>query len=156
TGFCLRPGFGDPLDKYRVEQLWKLIQTPPRGDGHRAGVLRIAEGGARYWIMWRGGAGGLNVLLQQWLFTRLKAGLLPGKSKGGPKPSGNELAEMWRAAASLERLDVKSKELLGETLLKSLRRTPVPSYAFWSLTRLGARTLLYGPLNAIVHHQTVE
>src|SRR5207247_1366256 len=30
------------------------------------------------------------------------------------------------------------------------------TYLFWALTRLGARVLLYGPLNAIVHHQTVE
>jgi hypothetical protein len=156
TGFCLRPGFGDPLDKYRVEQLWKLIQTPPRSDGPPSPTLRLAEGGADYWIMWRRVVGGLSVSLQQSLFTRLKAALLPGKAKAGPKPGGNELAEMWRAAASLERLDTKNKELLGQTLMKSVRRTPVPNYAFWSLTRLGARTLLYGPLNTIVHHQTVE
>ena len=58
---------------------------------------------------------------------------------------------MWRAAASLERLDVKHKEALGEALLKPLRRSPVPTYGFWALTRLGARVLLYGPLNAVVH-----
>jgi hypothetical protein len=63
---------------------------------------------------------------------------------------------MWRVAASLERLDVKQKEILGETLLKPLRRSPVPTYAFWALTRLGARVLLYGPLNAVVHHQVAE
>ena len=28
AGFCLRPGFGDPLDRFRVEQLWKLIYSP--------------------------------------------------------------------------------------------------------------------------------
>jgi hypothetical protein len=32
----------------------------------------------------------------------------------------------------------------------------VPTYAFWALTRLGARVLLYGPLNTVVHPQTVE
>src|SRR5262249_1423402 len=32
----------------------------------------------------------------------------------------------------------------------------VPPYAWLSLTRLGARVLLYGPLNAVVHHQTAE
>jgi hypothetical protein len=63
---------------------------------------------------------------------------------------------MWRAAASLERLDPKQKEALGQVLLKSLRRSPVPTYAFWAMTRLGARVLLYGPLNSVVHHQTVE
>jgi hypothetical protein len=63
---------------------------------------------------------------------------------------------MWRAAAAFERLDVKHKEALGAALLKPLRRSPVPTYGFWALTRLGARTLLYGPLNAVVHHQVVE
>jgi hypothetical protein len=63
---------------------------------------------------------------------------------------------MWRAAASLERLDVKNKEALGTALLKSLRRSPVPTYGFWALTRLGARALLYGPLNAVVHPQVAE
>ena len=50
----------------------------------------------------------------------------------------------------------KHKEALGTALLKQVRRSPVPAYAFWALTRLGARSLLYGPLNAVVHHQVVE
>src|ERR1700756_2876286 len=63
---------------------------------------------------------------------------------------------MWRLASSLERLDVKHREALGQALLKPLRRSPVPTYAFWSLTRLGARVLLYGPLNNVVHPQVAE
>jgi hypothetical protein len=63
---------------------------------------------------------------------------------------------MWRTAAGLERLDVRHKEALGNALLKSLRKPPAPNYGFWALTRLGARALLYGPLNAVVHHQVVE
>src|SRR5207302_5884691 len=71
----------------------------------------------------------------------------------------DELAEMWRMAGSLERLDIKQKEALGQALLKQVspsRRSPAPTYAFWSLTRLGARSLLYGPLNTVLHHETVE
>jgi hypothetical protein len=63
---------------------------------------------------------------------------------------------MWRAAASLERLDVKQKEAMGQALLKHCRRSPTPSYAFFALTRLGARVLLYGPLNTVVHPQVVQ
>src|SRR5204862_7518689 len=48
------------------------------------------------------------------------------------------------------------KEALGQALLKPLRRSPVPTYGFWALTRLGARVLLYGPLNAVVHHEVAE
>jgi molecular chaperone DnaK (HSP70) len=158
AGYCLRPGFGDPLDRYRVEQLWKLMHAPPRAAGTASGrpVPRPAEGGADYWIMWRRLAGGLNAPLQQALADRLRPVLVPAKGKGTVKPGANELAEMWRAAASLERLGVKQKEQLGQALLKPLRRSPVPTYGFWALTRLGARVLLYGPLNAVVHPEVVQ
>src|SRR5207237_6916120 len=81
---------------------------------------------------------------------------LPAKGKQVARPNANELAEMWRCAASLERLPVGHKEALGTTLLKQVQRAPVPPYAFWALTRLGARALIYGPLNTVVHHQLVE
>jgi hypothetical protein len=116
----------------------------------------LPEGGADYWIMWRRVAGGLNASYQNALFSRLRPFLLPAKGKNLARPPANELAEMWRAAASLERLDVKIKEQLGQTLLKSLRRSPTPNYGFYSLTRLGARLPIYGPLNSVVHPHVVE
>jgi molecular chaperone DnaK (HSP70) len=156
VGWCLRPGFGDPLDRYRVEQLWKLLHGAPKQPASQAS--RAGEGGADWWIMWRRVSGGLNATLQQALLERLKPVLLPARSGKGAvyKPGAHELAEMWRAAASMERVEAKWKEQLGQTLLKSVRRSPVPTYAFWALTRLGTRRLLYGPLNAIVHPQIVE
>src|SRR5262249_47899050 len=118
--------------------------------------VRVVEGGADYWVMWRRVAGGLNSQLQNALYNRLRPALLPAKGKGTVKPGPNELAEMWRTAASLERLDVKQKELLGQALLKPLRRGPVPTCGLGAWPRLGARVLLYGPLNAVTHHQVVE
>jgi hypothetical protein len=159
VGYCLRPGFGDPLDKFRIDQLWKIMATPQRTDasrGGRPGAPRVIETGADAWIMWRRVAGGLHSTLQHSLYDRLRPVLLPGKGKSVARPGPNELAEMWRAAAALERLDVKNKEALGAALLKPLRRSPVPTYGFWALTRLGARVLLYGPLNAVVHPQVVQ
>jgi molecular chaperone DnaK (HSP70) len=159
VGYCLRPGFGDPLDKYRIEQLWKMMAAPPRADagkGARGAAPRLTETGADAWIVWRRVAGGLHSTLQQALYDRLRLVLLPAKGKVIAKPGANELAEMWRAAAAFERLDVKNKEALGNALLKPLRRSPVPTYGFWALTRLGARALIYGPLNSVVHHQVAE
>jgi molecular chaperone DnaK (HSP70) len=148
VGFCLRPGFGDTLDRFRIEKMWKLLFAPARkGEGG-------PEGGAQAWIMWRRVSGGLQTSYQQALWDRVKGPLLGGK--GAIKPGNDELSEMWRMAASLERLDVKPKEMLGQALLKQVRRSPAPTHAFWSLTRLGARQLLYGPLNTILHHQVVE
>ena len=151
VGYCLRPGFGDPMDRFRIEQLWKMMAAPPR-----PGTPRAPEGGADFWILWRRVAGGLNPVLQRSLYDRLRPALLPTKGKAAVKPNANELAEMWCAAASLERLDVKAKEALGDALLKPLKRPPTPTYGFWSLTRLGARALIYGPLNAVVHPQMAE
>jgi molecular chaperone DnaK (HSP70) len=153
VGHCLRPGFGDPLDRLRVEQLWKMLAAPPRGPG--AAATRAVEGGADFWVVWRRVAGGLNGALQQALFDRMRPTLLPAKARNVPRPNPNELAEMWRSVASLERLDVKHKEALGTTLLKAVQRSPVAPYGFWALTRLGARALLYGPMNAVVHPQVV-
>jgi hypothetical protein len=156
AGHCLRPGFGDPMDRFRIEQLWKMLAAPVRAEPGRPAASRIPEGGADYWILWRRVAGGLNATLQHALYDRLRPVLLPAKGKVVVRPNPNELAEMWRTAGSLERLDVKHKEALGAALLKPLRRSPVPSYGFWALTRLGARALIYGPLNTVVHHQVVE
>jgi hypothetical protein len=159
VGFCLRPGFGDPVDRFRIEQLWKLVFAPGRSEKGPAALAQRAavEGGAQQWILWRRVSGGLQKSYQHSLYDRVKNVLLPGKGKAVvAKPGPDELAEMWRMAASCERLDVKPKEDMGQALLKTVRRSPVPTYAFWALTRLGARSLLYGPLNAVVHHQVVE
>ncbi len=151
AGFSLRPGFGDPLDKYRVDALWKLVAAPAAA-GRPAGV---GDGGADYWILWRRVAGGLNTPVQQQLWTKLKPALTGRTGRVPP----NDLAEMWRAAASLERLDQRVRQQLGEELLRLLDRTagakqPPPPYAYWALARLGARRQLYGPLNTLVHPDT--
>ncbi|MBM3997914.1 MAG: molecular chaperone DnaK, partial [Planctomycetes bacterium] len=150
VGFSLRPGFGDPMDRYRVDQLWKLLHSSPKGGG-----MAQPEGGADFWIMWRRVAGGLIPALQLNLFNRLRPVLLPGKSKAS-KPPANEYTEMWRAAASFERLDLKAKEQLGEAALKTCKRSPTPPHAFFAVTRLGARVLLYGPLNLVLHPHIVQ
>lgn len=152
VGYCLRPGFGDPLDRYRIDSLWKTIAA----GAAMTAMKPIPEGGADYWIMWRRVAGGLNTGLQQQLFSRLRPVLLPIKGKAFSRPHPNEYAEMWRAAAALERLEPKVKQPLGDALVKLLAKGPPPTFAYWSLTRIGARVPLYGPLNAIVHPSVVE
>lgn len=145
-GYSLRPGYGDPLDRFRLEQLWKSLHAAKPG-----AAAPPLETGADVWIMWRRVAGGLPTPWQQSLFERVRPILLPGKGKSPPKPGANELAEMWRAIAALERLDPAIKVQLGDALVKQLSRGPAPTHLFWSLTRIGARILLDGPLNSVVH-----
>ncbi len=146
AGFFLRPGFGDSLDRYRVDQLWKTLNTPGKGG---------PEGGAEMWVMWRRVCGGLASSIQNTLMSRLRPTLLPVKGKSVIKPAQNEYVEMWRLAASLERIDLKTKQQLGDALIHHTKRDPIPNYVYWSLARIGARALLYGPLNLVLHPNLV-
>lgn len=155
AGYTLRPGYGDAKDPFRMDQLWKLLAAPSKQSGSSfVATQRQSEGGADFWIFWRRVAGGLASNLQQNLFERLRPVLLPGAGLSY-KPGNNELAEMWRAAASFERLEPRLKELLAEQLLKQLKRPPVPSHITWTLARLGARELFHGSLNHLVHPDAV-
>jgi molecular chaperone DnaK (HSP70) len=52
AGFCLRPGFGDPLDAWRLQQLWTQFEA---GVQHSKDKQVCAE----WWTLWRRVAGGL-------------------------------------------------------------------------------------------------
>ena len=148
AGWCLRPGFGMAGDNFRMETLWKILYGPQAG--------KPREGGQAWWVMWRRVSGGLDEARQQSLMNRLRSVLLPVKGRTVVRPPTAELAEMWRLAASLERLDVATKTALAEPLLRLIRRPEAPDYAFWALARLGTRRPLHGPINSILPTQTLE
>ena len=52
VGFCLRPGFGYPLDDWRVEQLWKTYSQTIQFVNER-------QNWTEWWTLWRRIAGGL-------------------------------------------------------------------------------------------------
>jgi len=58
VGFCLRPGFGDSLDKFRVEQLWKMMHAVRKDPASGRPLPPQPDGGADAWIMWRRVAAG--------------------------------------------------------------------------------------------------
>jgi molecular chaperone DnaK (HSP70) len=155
AGFSLRPGRGYPLDEIRLKALWPLFH---QGVRHPKDVQCWAE----WWILWRRVAAGLSRQHHDEIYRRIAPFLVPvkgsspSKKAGRPKPEPHELAEMWRCAASLERLVPEAKEGLGEPLLKDLARPSPPGYALWCLGRLGARVPLYGPANTVVPAAAVE
>ncbi len=57
AGYCLRPGYGDALDPWRIEQLWALFDT---GMQHHKDNQVCAE----WWTLWRRVAGGLSTQQQ--------------------------------------------------------------------------------------------
>jgi hypothetical protein len=139
-GFCLRPGFGATLDEYRVSEAWKLYLQGlayPKRDACRLEWL----------VLWRRISGGLGRGQQEEIFSSI-APHVRGDPKAVPR---QELAELWRAAASFEHLPVKRKLELGDIFLKHLeqRRAP-PRWGPWAIGRVGAREPLYGPLDRLV------
>ena len=117
---------------------------------------RSEPGKLAWWIAWRRIAGGLAKGQQDQIFDRLGKLLLPNplqaKKLTELRPSKQELAEMWRTVASLERLPAAGKIKVGDELMRRLesrkgREDPVP---LWALSRLAARVPFYGPLNAVI------
>jgi molecular chaperone DnaK (HSP70) len=148
AGFCLRPGFGDPLDEWRAREAWKLF---PQG----LQFPREAQGRAEWWIFWRRIAGGLNAGQQLQLYQSVNPGLQgaaeTGKKKGFAKPwRGHEELEIWMMLANLERLPASAKEELGNLLLDRIRKGKPKPQQLWALGRLGARIPFYGPLDRVV------
>ncbi|WP_435010611.1 Hsp70 family protein [Tundrisphaera lichenicola] len=153
AGFCLRPGTGYPLDENRIKALWPTFH---QGIKHTKDVQCWAD----WWVLWRRVAAGLNRAHHEEIHRRIAPLLLPIKGPGAAKklsrskPEGQELAEIWRCAASLERLAANQKEPLGDLLLKELSRPTIANYPLWCLGRFGARVPLYGPANTVVPTET--
>jgi uncharacterized protein DUF3731/Hsp70 protein len=113
-GFCLRPGFGLPLDEWRVLQLEKLLDSWlqfPRDDKVRV----------QFYILWRRVAAGLRRSIQDRVWGQIHPHYLPGrkhiKTRNKGNPGKEDGKEMLRAAVSLERIDFEEKIALADTLM---------------------------------------
>jgi molecular chaperone DnaK (HSP70) len=150
-GYCLRPGFGYPLDDWRGEQTFRLFQE---GVNARADTTVWRE----FWIMWRRLAGGLDESQQMeiWQFVRphLAREISP-KAKNLSKPKGPQplgIDEMVRTAAALEHLPPAEKVVFGNWIVARLKDPQLRSGPWaWALGRLGARVPIYGS-----SHRTVD
>ncbi len=141
TGFTLRPGFGAPLDDWRVGELWKL---------HDQGVQYVTDKAnwVEWWILWRRVAGGLDRAQQEKLFEEVRPWLEPPKGRfpmrpRGPQAHGHD--EMVRLLAALERLPAARKAEAGAWMLPRLE-----GRSWWPLGRLGARQPFHGSAHDVV------
>lgn len=153
AGYCLRPGYGFPVDDWRIEQLWPLYEQ---------GVQFSPEAAvwSQFWILWRRLAGGLNTAQQVQIYGDLTYYLNPDQRKRGSRPKGPKkqgLEEMVRLAASLERLEPKTKTELGDWILTHIQNKAIsPATAYWSLGRIGARAMFYGSAHNVVPQSVAE
>jgi molecular chaperone DnaK (HSP70) len=151
VGFTLRPGFGYALDDWRVKEAWRLFGP---------GLLHEKDDRCRleWWILWRRVSGGLTRTQQDELYKRLAPHFLDTFAKRADRkpPAPQEVAEMWRVLASLERLPAKQKAALGDVLLGQIEKKKAPEHALWALGRFGARVPLYGHAEDVVPIKRAE
>ncbi len=146
SGFCLRPGYGYPLDDWRVEQLWKT---------YTAGIQYVnsQQNWSEWWTLWRRLAGGLDGQAQQTIFKHISKFLDPASARQGSiakqiKTRGYE--DMVRLAGVLERLPLAQKEQAGKWLLKRLKKASEAKQTWWALGRIGSRVPFYGDNHTVI------
>jgi hypothetical protein len=145
AGFCLRPGFGYPLDDWRVEQLWALYDQGVQ-------YLREAQVWSEWWTLWRRVAGGLGASVQERLLDDIATDLQPiaGKKKRTGAPHKQGYDDMVRLVASLERLPRERKAQVGSWLLERLQGKGESPQTWWAIGRLGARVPFHGSVHNVV------
>jgi hypothetical protein len=163
AGYCLRPGFGHPLDEWRIEQLWALFELGAQY--HKDSQVR-----AEWWTLWRRVAGGLSVEAQLRLLDDFAFNLQADAHERGRRPvtlvDGTE-DDMLRVGASLERIPSAYKAEIGEWLVKQIMDMPQGSkidaraaarYAryLWALGRVGARQSFHGAAHEVAPAASAE
>ncbi|THC44482.1 Hsp70 family protein [Massilia sp. Mn16-1_5] len=147
AGFCLRPGFGDALDSWRIEQLWAMFDSGVQY--HKDTQVR-----AEWWTLWRRVAGGLDTEAQLRLLDDFAFNLQADASERGKRPITLVDAsedDMLRLGASLERIPSAYKAEIGNWMMERIEAIPraavkldakaLATYTryLWALGRVGAR-----------------
>ncbi|QLK46865.1 molecular chaperone DnaK [Vibrio owensii] len=152
AGFALRPGFGDPTDSWRIEQVWGLYQQNIQFKNH--------QGWTDWWVFWRRIAGGLSQEQQETILADIAKHLHPGAMKN---PQSAKAAQdmgyesMVRLSASLEHLEVEDKVLLATWFLsKAINHNQFEQAHWWAMGRLASRTPLYGSQHNVVPREQAE
>jgi molecular chaperone DnaK (HSP70) len=147
AGYCLRPGFGYPLDEWRVEQLWTLFD-----DGIQ--YLNDAQVWSEWWTLWRRAAGGLSEAEQVAVLDAVdyvqSIATSRTKTKAPFDASKTGYADMVRLAASLERVPVERKIDTAQKLFVRLEKPSENHQGWWAIGRIGARRPFYGSAHGVV------
>ncbi|ELJ8837797.1 hsp70 family protein [Vibrio parahaemolyticus] len=152
AGFALRPGFSDPTDSWRIEQVWGLYQQNIQFKNH--------QGWTDWWVFWRRIAGGLSQEQQETILADIAKYLHPGAMKN---PQSAKAAQemgyesMVRLSASLEHLEVEDKVLLATWFLsKAINQNQFEQAHWWAMGRLASRTPLYGSQHNVIPREQAE
>ena len=153
AGYFLRPGFGYPMDEWRIKELWQLFAQDVQY--HQDDAVWHA-----WWVLWRRIVGGLDAAQQKQLLGAVRVWLRPteaenrANAKAKRQLKGQE--EMLRLVGSLERLDPMTKADWGEWLLAEIEAGRASSTAVWTFARLGARAPFSSTATNVVDSERVE
>jgi molecular chaperone DnaK (HSP70) len=152
SGYCLRPGFGYPLDDWRVEQVFAVY-------GQGLQFVNELQNWAEWWTLWRRVAGGLSEADQVRVLGDIAVFLNPATAKRGNNPAlakKRSYEDMVRLAAVLERLPARTKVELGGWLLQRLAKAGEPPESWWAVGRIGARVPFHGSAHNVVPRPVAE
>jgi hypothetical protein len=146
AGFCLRPGLGDALDEWRIEQLCEIASAGNPVRQREPELVGMVDAlAARRRRPAAGHPGKLLAELAPWLRSE------PTKTRSRlPAAIAGSHDDMLRLVASLERLPIERKVEVGDWLLERLRKASEKPLGWWALGRLGARQSLYGSAHQVV------
>ncbi|HEY6464211.1 MAG TPA: heat-shock protein Hsp70, partial [Polyangiaceae bacterium] len=149
AGWCVRPGFGDPLDPQRIALLAPLFDE-------RLAFPGEARGWQQFWIAFRRAAGGIDDAMQAKVRDFVDPWLAP--SEAGlkkPKKPALSLDDALDMACSLERVPQARRSALGGWVLERTWTDRDPR--LWTAVgRLGARVPAYASVHHVVAPHVVE
>ena len=164
AGYSLRPGFGHPLDGWRIEQLWAMFENGVQY--HKDGQVR-----AEWWTLWRRVAGGLDTEAQLRLLDDFAFNLQADASERGKRPitlvDGSE-DDMLRLGASLERIPSAYKAEIGNWMMEQIMAIPTAGAKLdaktaatytrylWALGRVGARQSFHGSAHEVAPAEVAQ
>ena len=147
-GFCLRPGFGDPVDDWRLQQARKLY--------HRGLYFLDDEQCQAEWhVLWRRVCAGFTKGQQIDFYERYVPQLLGSKTKKRVRLNPQVERETWRVLASMELLTQHHKTELGNALVSRIQNGQAGENEFWALGRIGARIPFYATIDTVVSPKIV-
>ena len=154
-GYCLRPGYGDAVDEWRMQQAWVL---------HLEGLHFPDEKRNRvaWWHFWRRVSGGLAAGKQEQVYYEARPFIQPEVRTRKEhrvyhrRMEMSEKEEAWKSLATFERMKPDLKTALAKLLLDKFRHSSPRGGELWALSRLGTRHPLHGPLDRRVPVADVE
>jgi molecular chaperone DnaK (HSP70) len=150
AGYCLRPGFGHPLDPQRI-----AIVAPLFSEG--VTFAQETRNHQHFYIAWRRMAGGLDERMQRTMRDLLDPFLAPPEAKLKKPKSFRALEsrELIELVSFLERVPHERRSELGRWLLERTWSDRDP--LLWqAIGRIGARVPVYASAHHVVAPRVVE